>query len=118
MDQIGEARLFIRAQCDLDYQGVFVLLQSSFYEVMWSSLDFSNKKVNVTMSDCVSVTSISFYKKHWSVLTYNYYAPNFKEVGGEYCFWVVRPSVTFFDALHNFRTVNATVLKFSYMDSS
>ena len=24
----------------------------------------------------------------------------------------VRPSVTFFDALHNFRTVNATVLKF------
>ena len=43
-----------------------------------------------------------------------------KEVGGAYCFWVVRPSVlpsvrplvTLFDAEHNFRTVNATVLKF------
>ena len=48
------------------------------------------------------------------------YAPNFKESGEAYCFWVVRPSVrpsvrpfvTLFDALHNFRTVNATVLKF------
>ena len=51
---------------------------------------------------------------------FSFYAPNFKEVGGAYCFWVVRlsvrpsfrPFVTLFDAYYNFRTVNATVLKF------
>ena len=59
---------------------------------------------------------------------HNLYAPNFKEVGGAYCFWVVRPSVrpsvrlsfrpsvrpfvTLFDAQHNFKTMNASVLKF------
>ena len=29
----------------------------------------------------------------WSYLPLFCYAPNFKEVGGAYCFWVVRPSV-------------------------
>ena len=53
-----------------------------------------------------------------------FYAPNFEEVGGAYCFWgvcacvrpcvhaCVRPSVTLFDAQHNFWTVHARVLKF------
>ena len=39
---------------------------------------------------------------HSDVESRNFYAPNFKEVGGAYCFWVVRPSVrpfvTLFDA--------------------
>ena len=47
MNVVGEARLFIDLKqtlaSDLDYKGVFALikigfLQSSFYEVMWSSL--------------------------------------------------------------------------------
>ena len=43
----------------------------------------------------------------------NFYAPNFEEVGGAYCFWGVRPSVlTLFDAWHDFRHVHATFLKF------
>ena len=42
--------------------------------------------------------------------------PTSQKLGEAYCFWVVHPSVrpfvTLFDAQHNFRTVNATVLKF------
>ena len=65
------------------------------------------------MSDCVSVTSISFYKKHGLCL-HTIIMPQLQKKleGNIVSGLVVRPSVTFFDALHNFRTVNATVLKF------
>ena len=53
---------------------------------------------------------------HSAVFSLGYYAPNFEEVGGAYCFWdvcgCVRPSVTLFDAKHNFWTMHARVLKF------
>ena len=69
--------------------------------------------------------SVGFWKSQliW-ICTVCHYAPNFEEVGGAYCFWdvcacvhasirpSVRPSVTLFDAEHNFWTMHARVLKF------
>ena len=64
------------------------------------------------MSDCVSVTSISFYKKHGLCLHTIIMPPTSKKLEGNIASGLfVRPSVTLFDALHNFRTVNA-ILKF------
>ena len=34
------------------------------------------------------------FKQHLILGQWPDYAPNFKEVGGAYCFWVVRPSVS------------------------
>ena len=57
--------------------------------------------------------SISNQLNLFSVEIHLFFMPS---CGGAYCFWVVRPTVhpfvTLFDAEHNFRTVNATVLKF------
>ena len=65
------------------------------------------------MSDSVSVTSISFYKKHGLCLHTIIMPPTSKKLEENIASGLfVRPSVTLFDALHNFRTVNATVLKF------
>ena len=65
------------------------------------------------MSDCVSVTSISFYKTHGLCLHTIIMPPTSKKLEGNIASGLfIRPSVTLFDALHNFRTVNATVLKF------
>ena len=51
-------------------------------EVKVTNLEFSYKSKKIYVKSLYSHIIKTFY-----------YAPNFKEVGGAYCFWVVRPSV-------------------------
>ena len=42
---------------------------------------------------CVKIYHNPLINAGARMMTASFYAPNFKEVGGAYCFWVVRPSV-------------------------
>ena len=52
--------------------------------IMWSI--HREAAVQLISLDKEKQTLVQCWRAH-------YYAPNFKEVGGAYCFWVVRPSV-------------------------
>ena len=45
------------------------------------------------MVDRIYPTELQFNRANSSDTEAPFYAPNFKEVGGAYCFWVVLPSV-------------------------
>ena len=79
-----------------------VYIQSSWkfinsYTVMWSSSYYFEISVHQILAELCSFES--FWKLFAAyclevIVSKFYYAPNFKEVGGAYCFWVVRPSVS------------------------